>query len=484
MSISVTLYTLTKKRNSTLRPTGGLPTVGELKEETSLINPTVTVAPIPGVGIHLFNYAYIPDFQRYYWIEECIWENGRYSFILSCDVLATYKAAIGASSQYILRAASEYDTYIVDSDYPTKSLVSLNGLLLGQNQRQNLENGYFIIGVIAPDSSILGCTTYYVLNWRAALALRIKMLSNLQWTGVTEITDELLQTLFNPYQYIVSYKWFPLSPPQDSLNSVTQLKLGYWTFDISDISGAAMYLYVAASIPTATIRRYSIEGASIPSHPQIARGRYLNGSGYSDYYLMMTGYGRQQLPNDAIVAGYGLTIYETVDYVSGDSILDVYMGANENETTTPVISVQSHIGVDLPYGSSDQNVLSAAGSVLNGVTGAIGSIMSMDFTGLISNVATGIVNAAGEIAPVIQAGGSSGSFAAIGQFTGNDSIECVFHLVADEDNSDIGRPLCKVRTVSTLSGYIMCLNSHCPISGTETEQAQVEQFLSGGFFYE
>ena len=56
--------------------------------------------------------------------------------------------------------------------------------------------------------------------------------------------------------------------------------------------------------------------------------------------------------------------------------------------------------------------------------------------------------------------------------------------IADEDNASRGRPLCKTRTISTLSGYIVCSDADPDISCTDTEQAQIVSFMNGGFYYE
>ena len=484
MSLSITLYTVAKRRNSTFRPsTGGLPVIGEFKEQTSLIEPSVYLAPVMGVSFTDFNYCYVSDVGRYYWITDLEWLNGRYLVRLKVDVLATYKAEIATSSQYVLRAASSYNGYIADNLYPRRSNITLGSYVLGTGIRQNLENGYFIIGIICPDGSILGSVTYYVLNWKAALALRVALLTDASWTNVTEITDELLQTLFNPFQYIASFKWFPVAPPAGSLIQVTDIKFGYWTFSITT-QGAVVYQYASASLPAVTSKRYDVAAANIPNHPQIARGRFLNGPGFAEYYLQMTGYGKMQLPNDAFVAGWGLSIYETIDFVSGDSILNVYIGAGADETSTPVISAHSHMGVDMPYGSSDQDILTAAGAAVNGLTGAVGSLLSGNFGGIITSAVSGIIDAAHDVAPTIQTGGRSGSFAALGEYAGLDIIECIFHPVVDDDNADLGRPLCETRTLGNLSGFILCANPHIAISGTLAEAEEVDAFLAAGFFYE
>lgn len=486
MAFTVNLYTISKKQNSTQRPSAQpLPTLCEFKETTSLVNPQIYIAPIAGAAVPLFNYAYIPELGRYYWITEIIWENGRYLLSLSVDVLATYKDTIGASSQYVARSSYDSNGYVLDSMYPRTAQIATSQKILATGVNQNLENGCFILGLISPSGSILGCVTYYVMSWQAMVKLRELLLTDLQWTGITEITDELVQTLFNPFQYIVSCKWFPLTPPAAQMTAVTEIKFGYWTFSIQGVQGATAALFVPAGLPAKTGVKYSVPfDAARFNHPQISRGRYLNGDSFTDYYLMLTGYGKMKLPNDAFIMQRGITIYETVDFVSGETILNVYLGAGNDETVSPLLTAYGRAGIDLPFGSSDVDVLKAAAGVVGAVSGTVSSLLTGNIGGGITALAQGISDTAHELSPTIQMGGSSGSFAAFGEYGGVDQIQAVFHLVANDDNTDLGRPLCQVRTMSAIPGYIQCINSHCPILGTQTEQEEVERLLTSGFYYE
>lgn len=459
----------------------------ELKEQSSMIAPRLILLPVSGVNLYEFNCAYIPALgDRYYTISDVIWLNGRYELDLRVDVLATYKTSIGNSTQYVARAAAASNGAIKDTIYPITTAARYGNTLLGQNQRQNIQNGYFIMGVLAPSGSVLGSVTYYVLNWRTALFLRGKLLTDLQWTNVTEITEELLQTLFNPCQYIVSYKWVPYSPPVTVLSQVTSINFGYWSFDISELTGGYAAQMITANIPTTNLLRYAVTDANIPKHPQIARGAYLSAEPYSRYYLLMTGYGRLDLPALAVTNGNGFTIYETLDYVSGESILNVYLGAGSEETTTPILTAHSHFAIDMPFAQSDQNILSGISDAASAVSGTVGSLMRFDVGGAIQNAITGITSAISDVAPVVQKGGNSGSFAATGEFSGADLIEAVFYIIGDEDNADLGRPLCAPRQLSTLSGFILCANGHAQgmSTATDAEKTEVEQYLNTGFFYE
>ena len=56
--------------------------------------------------------------------------------------------------------------------------------------------------------------------------------------------------------------------------------------------------------------------------------------------------------------------------------------------------------------------------------------------------------------------------------------------IADEDLASRGRPLCKAKTISSLSGYIMCSDADPDIACTDYELAQIVSYMNGGFYYE
>lgn len=62
----IRLFTFGKRENSTLRPAAGSGTDYNcvLKSETSVVNPSILIdfADQQAPAVHLFNYAYIPDF--------------------------------------------------------------------------------------------------------------------------------------------------------------------------------------------------------------------------------------------------------------------------------------------------------------------------------------------------------------------------------------------------------------------------------------
>ena len=93
---------------------------GILREESSIINPVITVEDLDDY-ITEINYAYIPEFGRYYFITniESI-RNHLWRLSLHVDVLHTYAAAIRENSGIIERNENEYDLQLNDGLFKTR----------------------------------------------------------------------------------------------------------------------------------------------------------------------------------------------------------------------------------------------------------------------------------------------------------------------------------------------------------------------------
>ena len=112
--VTVILFSLTKKFNSTAQaptPTALNSTTlsCKLKEPCSIMKPVLIFRlgdQTSYENIAKYNYCYIQEFRRYYFITNWTYANAH--IIASCevDVLGTYKSAIQASTQYVLRSTS------------------------------------------------------------------------------------------------------------------------------------------------------------------------------------------------------------------------------------------------------------------------------------------------------------------------------------------------------------------------------------------
>jgi hypothetical protein len=93
---------------------------GTLREESSIIDPVITVVGIDAY-LSTANYAYIPEFHRYYFINDVeSVRNGVWRLTFHVDVLYTYRDQIKANSAIISRNQVEYDLKLNDGLFQTQ----------------------------------------------------------------------------------------------------------------------------------------------------------------------------------------------------------------------------------------------------------------------------------------------------------------------------------------------------------------------------
>ena len=87
-----------------------------LKRDTDIVRPTIQLMKVLGVDFKQFNYAHIPDLNRFYFINNIESVNNSVDKLyLECDVLETYKADILASEMTYKRTAGTGDNIITDA---------------------------------------------------------------------------------------------------------------------------------------------------------------------------------------------------------------------------------------------------------------------------------------------------------------------------------------------------------------------------------
>lgn len=119
--MNIVLYQNSSENNAINKNLTELETLfGSLREESSIINPVINIAHIDEY-ISSMNYAYIPEFNRYYFITDVesvragLW---RVSFHV--DVLYTYREQIKNNNAIIERNEIEYDLKLNDGLFKTQ----------------------------------------------------------------------------------------------------------------------------------------------------------------------------------------------------------------------------------------------------------------------------------------------------------------------------------------------------------------------------
>lgn len=85
---------------------------GSLKEPSSIISPEITIQRSDPTG---FNYCYIPEFGRYYFVANItVIHSNIMKISLTVDVLESFKNEILAQTVIIEKNTNQFDPYLMD----------------------------------------------------------------------------------------------------------------------------------------------------------------------------------------------------------------------------------------------------------------------------------------------------------------------------------------------------------------------------------
>ena len=475
----INLYAFTKKKNSTAQPTGNGTVLSsvQLKEETSVLNPVIIInqnttgMPSPFNPAY-FNYAYIQKFSRYYYITDVRWINGLWEMTLMVDVLASFKTGIGALSEYVIRSASAYDGSISDTLYPTNT-----GLYRNKEYFSNRfdSTGVYVVGIINNSSNAVdGAITYYMMTNAEIGQLKTYLmsetfLSNNGLSNLTEMNKDLVKAVFNPFQYIVSCRFFPVSYATATANatSVSQIEVGWWQINVS-----------AKRMPPGLYVDLQSDAVTMGSHPQAAtRGDYLNHAPYTERIVVHPMLGTVSLDPNKITGGQTVKVWFRVDMTTGEC--EAYIENATEAITLYRTSIKAAIDVQLAQIAVDH--IATTQSAINTVGSVVDSLFSGHVGTAISGAATGILNHLAASQPIMQTSGTNGNRTV---YHIAPAIYSYYRALVDEDLAHRGRPLCKEKTINTLSGFIQCTDAHAELNCFDPERAEIENYMNNGFYYE
>lgn len=76
-----------------------------------LLRPEIILS---ATGLEGYNYMYIPELQRYYFIHPVMTRNGLFTLNARCDVLMSHATQIRAQSGILERSETVFNTYLTD----------------------------------------------------------------------------------------------------------------------------------------------------------------------------------------------------------------------------------------------------------------------------------------------------------------------------------------------------------------------------------
>ena len=475
MSFKVNLYSLSKRDNSTKRPAG---TPAEydciLKDGCSIFTPAIKLDIGLTADPSQYNYAYIPAFGRYYFIEDWFFTDRLWIANLNVDVLATYKTQIGNSSLYIMRAAGAHNGDVIDTLYPAKA-----GCSYASDTKGNPWNttGCFVVGIITKDAAY-GSMNYYVLSSADLAALCDKLtdpefiITSDNLFNDIDASQALQLSLVDPIQYIKTCVMLPVAEEEiTNLGRDAEFPVYNWN---PEVNGKKV-------LPTSRIHKtYTFD---ISKHPDtVDRGNYVNSAPFTKITLTIPPYGCIDIDTSVTCNAGTLSVEVEIDPLNGKGILVI-------KCNNIVLNrLEAQIGVPISLSQVVRNYVGAATSAIGGIAGAVSGAIGGAVAGPAGIAAGAIVgggasigNAVEAMQPRAQTIGSTGSFVSN---RGDFRLDHQFFRPVDDDNVHNGRPLCEVRRIDTLSGYMLIQDGDVTIAGTAAEDRRIRNYLETGFYYE
>lgn len=492
--MQILLYSGFRKReNSTKTPlvADATRTVnGYLREPCSIMNPVFKIERFPSdASPQNFTYAYVGAFSRWYFVKDWTWAEGLWQCSLEVDVLSSFKTDIGNSYAYIERSAHEYNGAITDKWYPATTNFATERISLASSWKGiEPSGGCYVLGIICnanrASSQIGGAVTYYVMTPAQLGSLMGYLLGTgflddngfpQSMTIDQQLTRSTAKALINPVQYIASCMWLPVPASLIGDGSDHPIVLGY--YDMDDNVAVGQYLDTVVFTMNVT--------GQIPVHPQAAtRGKYLNYAPYTRLTLNVPPFG--SIPLDTSFCEIGSYLYCRVwcDPITGKATMriELYPDSEHVGTGAVVREVSTMMGVPIQLAQMTPDYINAIGSALS-----LATTMDSAWRGDIGEgaLATRSFNAIGSaidsLMPQVESQGVSGSFLATVM---PSLLTAQYFVVADEDNTEFGRPLCAIRRIGDIPGFIKCRDAHVDFSCYKDEKTRILNYMITGFFWE
>ena len=493
MSVTVYFGNVAKKRNSTLQGTFTTSYDCTLKTPTSLDRPTFLVS----AATMDYNAAKMGD--RYYFIDDVVSvRNGQWEVSCILDVLATYKADILASTQYVCYSANAAKTWLADTRIPVLKTCSYQ-----EEKKSNAnpfsQTGFYVLTVTGKQGtkcygvtkSIIDSIIADIQDW--AISDYTKVLNGsynpdspitYNWNDTESAIKSLAQImsqtgcLGNAYQnapqMIRSCIWVPLNPNLYYVGSSERIYLGNYATNVYD--------YPLSTVPYAV--SYTI---SIPWK-------------YSDWrrsvcetvFVRLPYVGLVELGSDTLVSESELHVTVSATCVDGGIAYQITTGSGKTVGYYGGSCAASYaIGINQKTGAGEVLQTAIAGLEKTVATAIDSTLSPVSIAGAVAGATLEGVNTVYQTANAAMSTHPS----CIGNMGGAASAgldQTISVIVASHDTvvspSDMavtmGRPAMEPMSLSGLTGYVQCANAHIAAAAQARELDAIDSYLNSGFFIE
>lgn len=466
--------TFTKRKNSTLQPTGGTTVTAYLKEETSIRNPSfILQTPVAG-------YTYVQAFGRYYFVTDVInLDASRCEVQCAVDVLATYKSAIGSYTAFVERSASTYDIYLrdpllsVEQKYTSDTMTTTN---------------------LASVFSSSGMYTIPIMTKRAGHSIYctnslefLKGILNSGCYNASDIADWIsskIAAAFDLDVYIGAIKWMPLNLTNIGVTVPhNAVSVGPVMIKEEYIPDSAVIHNVSATANTGVRVAVSLPSAYF--------GDFRDADpDFVQYSITLPGIGTAPL-DPAFVGSCilnGTTLYDqmAIDIATGLITHIIETGSSG----VKFCNFKGSIAVEIPIGKARANTIETVAAFVGGTSSSVSSLLGGGGSGgsIASAAGTSIMTGLSVIkngyCPQVSMIGGSGNHYDLQLNSTAIRINRKVFGSKEYPTNVAGRPLYQNIQLSGLSGFVKCGNASVPVNARDDERVEINNYLNSGFYME
>lgn len=465
--MNVLFYNHEKRVNSLKLPTGGTSIPCVLKDATSL---TAPVLEIQSETRPSYNYAQIPDFDRYYYVNEWTYNMGLWSCSLTVDVLSSWRSNILNSRAYVEYSSSTYSNDIIDPRMMTSEEKVYTHWEEPAETSIFSTNGCYILSIISTDAN----------GYNGACAVYALTQSQLSQFSATITAQDFLDGIWegiknafnNPFDAIVSCRWIP--------------------FDYGALNGSEkeiIVVYAGSGVSGKLLSSNFVVsnfGTAIPS--RTAETIYTDVAPFVTGVLYLPFVGTVPLDLNAFYPSNYIYMKTICDVTTGDLVYTLGQSAEFFVST-----YSGNCATQIPLSNTNIDSLGMAASssgIIGGLVSTVAGIVKKD-PSLISKGlgAVGI----GTYGTVRNAEIHTQTNGAISSRVGahvQRTIELVLirsnvtDVIGTARQETIGLPCFRTLLLSTLSGYCQCSGASVSAPATDNELSLINDYLNSGVYIE
>lgn len=424
---------------------------GTLREKSSMLNPSILMEydKVPD-----FNYVQIPNFKRYYYVDEIVSEGfNRWRIELSVDVLMSFSLSILELEAFVNRNEFDYNSLIVDNKLPKTS--TENKIIISP-----VDNSRFNVDKQKARYIITGTNNVITQNFNSGLQ------KTFQSNAKMLISYAQLQLFFqhmntNPFASGVG----PLFAGRlfECLQSVR-----LYPFDFGDLWGINPDNYQYDDRPQYNESEIFLGNYAVPcngvnvSHYADGYSTIIGGEFYitsnswndfsAEYEMYIPFVGFEKFEGYEIINKH-IYIRYIIDFDTGTATVNIYSSSTPSLVDNNLIrTFTCIISVEIPISATDSsNTLNFIVNALSAF--ALGSMTKSLYSR--ENAAIGVVQSAINAAPhTIQKGRNSGAWGSIKTGLNPFIIKTIPDYYTPTNYAHLfGYPLNETRTLKNIHGY-------------------------------